>query len=175
MLARGELACGHVDKNPRIRREEQMRKVTGSVALAGGIALAAIAGPAVAGPTVTFETFIAVPADTANMQPGGAFSAFDGRVVDPERAVAVTAVKDCDPARSDRQNAIGAGHRGCRLLPGKPGGPAKKCQAGSRKDTDTGIGPVGDKDVSSHRVREAESGGTDPGASADINQRYDPG
>jgi hypothetical protein len=47
-----------------------------SVALASATALA-IAGPAVAGPTVAFDTYIAVPADEANMQPGGAFSAFD--------------------------------------------------------------------------------------------------
>jgi len=48
------------------------------VVLAGVIALAATAGPAVAGPMVTFDTFIAVPAASGvNMQPGGAFSAFD--------------------------------------------------------------------------------------------------
>ena len=48
------------------------------VALAGVIALAATAGPAVAGPMVAFDTFIAVPAASGvNMQPGGAFSAFD--------------------------------------------------------------------------------------------------
>jgi hypothetical protein len=54
-----------------------MRKITGSVALAGVLVMAAIAGPALAGPIVKFDTFIAVPADSANMQPGGAFSAFD--------------------------------------------------------------------------------------------------
>jgi hypothetical protein len=54
-----------------------------SIALAGGIALAAITGPAVAGPMVTFDTFIAVPADTANVQPGGAFSSFDISFADP--------------------------------------------------------------------------------------------
>jgi hypothetical protein len=52
-------------------------------ALAGTVALAATAGPAVAGPMVAFDTFIAVPADTANMQPGGAFSAFDISYADP--------------------------------------------------------------------------------------------
>ena len=54
-----------------------------STALAGAIAATAIAGPAVAGPTVAFDTFIAVPADAANMQPGGAFSAFDISFADP--------------------------------------------------------------------------------------------
>jgi len=54
-----------------------------SGALAGVIALAATAGPAVAGPTVTFDTFIAVPADTANVQLGGAFSSFDISFADP--------------------------------------------------------------------------------------------
>ena len=47
-----------------------------SVVLAGAVAMAT-AGPAVASPMVAFDTFIPVPADTANMQPGGAFSAFD--------------------------------------------------------------------------------------------------
>jgi hypothetical protein len=37
-----------------------------------------------------------------------------------------------------------------------PRRPAEKCQAGSRKDIDTGIGPVGDKEVSGHRVGEAD-------------------
>jgi PEP-CTERM motif len=69
-------------------REERMRNVTKSIALVGGITLAAIAGPAVAdpvvaGPKVTFDTFIAVPADSANMQPGGAFSDFDAMFADP--------------------------------------------------------------------------------------------
>lgn len=53
-----------------------------SVALAGAIATVT-AGPAVAGPMVNFDTFIPVPADTANMQPGGAFSAFDISFADP--------------------------------------------------------------------------------------------
>src|SRR5262245_34915799 len=80
-----------------------------------------------------------------------------GRVVDPERAAPVTGVEGGDPSRGDRQNAIRAGKvvSGWRL-PGKPVRPAEKCQAGSRKDIDTGIGPVGDKDVSGHRVGEAD-------------------
>ncbi len=53
------------------------------VALAGVFALAGIAGPAVAGPMVTFDTFIPVPADAANVQPGGAFSSFDISFADP--------------------------------------------------------------------------------------------
>jgi hypothetical protein len=53
-----------------------------SVALAGVIAVAATAGPAVAGP-LTLVNYIAVPADAANMQPGGAFSAFDISYADP--------------------------------------------------------------------------------------------
>jgi hypothetical protein len=53
-----------------------------SVALAGVIALAATAGPAVAAP-LTLLTYIPVPADTANTQPGGAFSSFDISFADP--------------------------------------------------------------------------------------------
>jgi hypothetical protein len=52
------------------------------VALAGGVALAATAGPAVAA-VVTTPTFIAVPADAANVQPLGAFSSFDISFADP--------------------------------------------------------------------------------------------
>jgi hypothetical protein len=52
-----------------------------SVALAGMAALAATAGPAIAG--VTFETFIPVPASAVNVQPGGAFSSFDISFADP--------------------------------------------------------------------------------------------
>jgi hypothetical protein len=48
-----------------------------SVGLAGVVALAAATGPALAGPTVAFDAYIPVPADTANVQPDGAFSAFD--------------------------------------------------------------------------------------------------
>jgi hypothetical protein len=44
--------------------------------LPGAIVLAAVTGPAVAN-VVTTPTFIAVPSDAANVQPGGAFSAFD--------------------------------------------------------------------------------------------------
>jgi PEP-CTERM motif len=54
-----------------------------SVALAGAIALAATAGPAVAAPTLSLVKYIAVPADGANAQPGGAFSAFDISYADP--------------------------------------------------------------------------------------------
>jgi hypothetical protein len=53
-----------------------------SIVFAGVIALAAIAGPAVAGP-LTFNKFIAVPAASANVQPGGAFSSFDISFADP--------------------------------------------------------------------------------------------
>jgi hypothetical protein len=52
------------------------------IAFAGVIALAAIARPAVAGP-LTFNTFIAVPASSVNVQPGGAFSSFDISFADP--------------------------------------------------------------------------------------------
>jgi hypothetical protein len=54
-----------------------------SVALAGAIALATTAGPAVAEPTLSLVKYIAVPADAANRQPGGAFSAFDISYADP--------------------------------------------------------------------------------------------
>ena len=53
------------------------------VALVGMIALAATAGPAVAGPLLTLLTYIPVPADTANVQLGGAFSSFDISFADP--------------------------------------------------------------------------------------------
>lgn len=52
-------------------------------ALAGVIALTASAGPAVADPILTLLKYIPVPADTANMQPGGAFSSFDISYADP--------------------------------------------------------------------------------------------
>ena len=67
-----------------------------SVALAGAIALAATAGPAVATPSLSLVKYIAVPADGANVQPGGAFSAFDISYADP-----VTG----DVYISDRSNA----------------------------------------------------------------------
>lgn len=54
-----------------------------SVALAGAVALAATAGPAAAAPMVAFDTYIPVPADTANVQAGGAFSAYDISFADP--------------------------------------------------------------------------------------------
>ena len=59
-----------------------MQKLTYSIALAGVIALAATSGPAVADP-LTLLTYIPVPADAANVQPGGAFSSFDISYADP--------------------------------------------------------------------------------------------
>jgi hypothetical protein len=53
-----------------------------TLGLAGVIAMAATAGPAVAD-DLTLQTFIPVPADTANFQPGGAFSSFDISFADP--------------------------------------------------------------------------------------------
>jgi PEP-CTERM motif len=53
-----------------------------SVALAGAVALAATAGPAAAD-VLTIQKYMPVPADAANVQPGGAFSAFDISYVDP--------------------------------------------------------------------------------------------
>ena len=44
-----------------------------SLAVVGVVAMAATTGPSVAD-TLTPLTFIPVPADTANVQPGGAFS-----------------------------------------------------------------------------------------------------
>src|SRR6478672_7181311 len=53
-------------------------------ALAGVIAMAATAGPAAADVVLqTSPTYIQVPADAANMQPGGAFSSFDISFADP--------------------------------------------------------------------------------------------
>jgi hypothetical protein len=56
-----------------------------SVALAGAVALAATAGPAVAGPFVPLVLLgaISVPTDAANVQPGGAFTSFDISFFDP--------------------------------------------------------------------------------------------
>jgi hypothetical protein len=54
-----------------------------AAALAGTVAIAAMTGPAFAAPMVALNTYIAVPADTANTQPGGAFSAFDISFADP--------------------------------------------------------------------------------------------
>jgi hypothetical protein len=54
-----------------------------SVALVGAIAATALTGPAVANVVTTPTTYIAVPADTANVQPGGAFSSFDISFADP--------------------------------------------------------------------------------------------
>jgi hypothetical protein len=53
-----------------------------SAALAGVIALAATASPAVAVP-LGLLTYIPVPTDAANVQPGGAFSSFDISFADP--------------------------------------------------------------------------------------------
>jgi hypothetical protein len=53
-----------------------------TLGLACVVAMAATAGPAVAD-ELTFQTFIPVPADAANMQPGGAFSSFDISFADP--------------------------------------------------------------------------------------------
>ena len=53
-----------------------------ALGLAGVVAMAATAGSAVA-QNLTFQTFIPVPADTANVQPGGAFSSFDISFADP--------------------------------------------------------------------------------------------
>jgi len=63
--------------------EERIRQLTKSIVLAGVVSLAATAG-AVANPLpLTPVAFIPVPADAANVQPGGAFSAFDISFADP--------------------------------------------------------------------------------------------
>ena len=53
-----------------------------TLGLAGVVAMAATAGPAVADDLI-LQTFIPVPADAANVQPGGAFSSFDISFADP--------------------------------------------------------------------------------------------
>jgi len=53
-----------------------------TLGLAGVVAMATIAGPAVADDLI-LQTFIPVPADAANVQPGGAFSSFDISFADP--------------------------------------------------------------------------------------------
>jgi hypothetical protein len=52
-----------------------------TLGFAGLVAMAAAAGPAAA--QLALETYIPVPADTANVQPGGAFSSFDISFADP--------------------------------------------------------------------------------------------
>jgi hypothetical protein len=52
-----------------------------ALGLASVVAMAATAGPAAA--QLTLQTFIPVPADAANVQPGGAFSSFDISFADP--------------------------------------------------------------------------------------------
>ena len=52
-----------------------------TLGLAGVVAMAATAGPAAA--QLTLQTYIPVPADAANVQPGGAFSSFDISFADP--------------------------------------------------------------------------------------------
>ena len=64
--------------------EERIRQIAKSIALAGVVSMAATAGPAVAAPLpLAPEAFLPVPADSANFQPGGAFSSFDISFVDP--------------------------------------------------------------------------------------------
>ena len=53
-----------------------------TLGLASVVAMAATAGPAVAD-DLTLQAFIPVPADAANVQPGGAFSSFDISFADP--------------------------------------------------------------------------------------------
>ena len=52
-----------------------------TLGLAGVVAMAAAAGPAAA--QLALETLIPVPADQANVQPGGAFTSFDISFADP--------------------------------------------------------------------------------------------
>ena len=52
-----------------------------TLGLVSVVAMAATAGPAAA--QLTLQAFIPVPADTANVQPGGAFSSFDISFADP--------------------------------------------------------------------------------------------
>src|SRR5262245_23082369 len=52
-----------------------------TLGLASVVAMVAAAGPAAA--QLTLQTFIPVPADAANVQPGGAFSSFDISFADP--------------------------------------------------------------------------------------------
>src|SRR5580704_17565342 len=54
-----------------------------TLGLAGLVAMAAAAGPAAAQLVNPVPTFIPVPADAANVQPGGAFSSFDISFADP--------------------------------------------------------------------------------------------
>jgi hypothetical protein len=57
-------------------------KIAKSVALAGLVSIAGTAGPAAAS-SLALDTYIPVPADAANVQPGGAFSSFDISFADP--------------------------------------------------------------------------------------------
>jgi hypothetical protein len=61
-----------------------------TLGLAGVIAVAATAGPAVADLLTTPVALIPVPADQANVQPGGAFTSFDISFADPVLSAAGT-------------------------------------------------------------------------------------
>jgi len=54
-----------------------------TLGLLAGVAAAATGGPAVAADLFPFSTLIPVPADAANVQPGGAFTSFDISFADP--------------------------------------------------------------------------------------------
>jgi hypothetical protein len=59
-----------------------MRKAH-QIGLAALLVAGLTVGPAVADPILTIQKYIPVPADTANVQPGGAFTAFDISFFDP--------------------------------------------------------------------------------------------
>lgn len=65
-----------------MRYAEKRRHGLAVISALCGLAAATTAAPAVAGP-VTPLTYIAVPADAANHQPGGAFTSFDISFADP--------------------------------------------------------------------------------------------
>lgn len=58
---------------------KKIRKPLGAALILSSICVA----PALAAPELTVQAFIPVPADSANVQPGGAFSAFDISYFDP--------------------------------------------------------------------------------------------
>jgi hypothetical protein len=75
------IAMSYKSKSVLANTANKLRVST--LGLAGVVAMAATAGPAVAQVVNSAPTFIPVPADQANIQPGGAFTSFDISFADP--------------------------------------------------------------------------------------------
>ena len=75
------IAMSYKSKSVLANTANKLRVST--LGLAGVVAMAATAGPAVAQVVNPTPTFIPVPADQANVQPGGVFTSFDISFADP--------------------------------------------------------------------------------------------